>query len=110
MIDLLEYETSLLNPFLKFLACIIFLIIAGIFLDIRRKFGGNIKIFINYLFFSSLFIAIAFLLRFFGHGIDFGFSPEYSLKWFQSLAYLIGAVFLILAGRTLVTLFDRGSS
>ncbi len=50
-------------------------------------------------------MAPGLLFRYFGHGTDFGFTPDYSLKWFQSLAYLSGAVSLIFAAKKMLTLF-----
>jgi len=68
-----------------------------------RDFLRNILLDLLLLF--SLFMAPGLLFRFFGHGTDFGFTPDYSLKWFQSLAYLSGAVSLIFAAKKMLTLF-----
>lgn len=106
-LDLLDYAVSPLNPVLKISVFIIFLIVIGIYLDGRKKFGGQILVFINLLLLFSVCMAAASLLRYFGHGTDFGFSTEYSLKWFQSLLYLAGAASLVLAASKLLTLFRR---
>jgi hypothetical protein len=47
------------------------------------------------------------LFRYFGHGTNFGFSSDYSLKWFQSIAYLCGTICLIFASKILHALFRR---
>lgn len=107
MIDILDYNASPLNPALKFLTFLIFLVIMVIFFEIRARFGGNVRIFINYLFLFSLFMALASIFRYFGHGIEFGFTTDYSLKWLQSLAYIIGGLYFILAARALYNLFER---
>jgi hypothetical protein len=110
MIELLDYETSLLDPALKLITCVLFLVIALIYYDARKTFGGNVQSFTNYLFFFSIFFAVASIFRFLGHGIDFGFTPDYSLKWFQSLVYVAGGICLIVAAKKLLTIFYRGSS
>ena len=107
MIGLLDYQTSPLNPGLKLLVFLIFLAVAFIYYDIRKKFGGEMGVVITSLFLFALCMTAGSLLRFFGHGTVFGFTEEYSLKWFQSLAYLAGAGYLIRAGYRLLQLFRR---
>jgi hypothetical protein len=105
--DFLDYNTSPLNPALKILAILVFLVIGVIFYKIRGKYGGKVQIFINYLFLFSLSMAVASVIRYFGHGTEFGFTTDYSLKWFQSLAYIFAGGFLVCAARTLLTLFRQ---
>lgn len=105
--NLLDYTTSPLNPALKFLVFLLFIVVVIIYLDTRRKIGGDIHRFIDYLFFFSLCMTLGSLFRYFGHGTDFGFSSDYSLKWFQSIAYLCGTICLIFAGKILYNLFRR---
>lgn len=105
MLELLDYDTSPLNPALKILIFCIFLAVTLLYLDARRKFGGEMLTGINLLLLFSLFMTLGCLFRYFGHGTDFGFTSEYSLKWFQSLAYAAGAVCLVLAARRLYHLF-----
>ena len=50
------------------------------------------------------------LLRYFGDGTDLGFTSDYSLKWFQSICYLIAGIFYILAAQKLLTLFPGDRS
>lgn len=103
--DLLMYDHSPLNPALKILVFLIFLAAVVVYLDTRRQFGGRIQKTVNLLLFFSAFMALGSLLRYFGTGTEFGFTEDYSLKWFQSLAYLGGIICLVLAGRRLLTLF-----
>lgn len=108
MIDLLDYATSPLNPGLKVVTFLLFIAVFLIYLDIRRYFGGNVKSFIDFMCMFALFMAIGAFLRYFGDGTEFGFTSDYSLKWFQSICYLVAGVFYILAAQKLLTLF-RGA-
>jgi hypothetical protein len=45
----------------------------------------------------GIFGFLAALTRYFGHGVEFGFDKELSLKWLQSFFYLLQAVFFITA-------------
>lgn len=105
--DLFDYATSPLNPGLKFIVFLLFVVVVIIYLDTRRKFGGQIRKFIDLLLLFSIFMAMGSLFRYFGHGTDFGFTTDYSLKWFQSLAYLSGSVCFIFAAHKLLNLFRR---
>jgi len=110
MSDLLVYDQSILNPVLKIVVFLIFLATAAVYLDARRQFGGRILKVINLLFFFAVFMAAGALIRFFGDGLSFGFTPDLSLKWFQSLAYIVAVSCLILAGHQLLTLFRRNET
>ncbi|TAJ45397.1 hypothetical protein [Methanofollis fontis] len=105
MIDMLDYETSPLNPLLKVIVPLIFLAVTGIYFAARRHYDGAIRSFIDMLMLFALFATISGVLRFLGHGTDFGFTKDYSLKWIQSLAYVFEAGFFILAGYKLLHLF-----
>lgn len=109
MIDYLnaDYTTNPLNPLLKLLIFILFVIITVIYYDTKRLIGGEVQKIIGFLLLFSVFMALGSLIRYFGHGTEFGFTPEYSLKWFQSLAYLSGAICCIIAARKMLTLFWR---
>ncbi|HWQ67090.1 MAG TPA: hypothetical protein VN372_09480 [Methanospirillum sp.] len=106
-IDLVDYATSPLNPALKIIVFLLYVIVICIYLDTRKKFGGKMQVIIDLLLLFSLCMAAGSLLRYFGHGIEFGFTEDYSLKWFQSLAYLAGAGCYIFAAYNLLTLFRR---
>ena len=108
MMDFFDYTTSPLNPALKLLVFVLFVVVAIVYWDIRKQFEGAVKSFIDLLLLSALFMAAGALLRFFGHGTDFGFTPDYSLKWIQSIMYCAGVAFLILAAGKLFSLF-RGA-
>jgi len=105
MMDLLDYATSPLDPALKILIVLLFAAAFLIYLDTRKFFGGNVRSFIDILCLFTLFMALGSLFRCFGDGTAFGFTGDYSLKWFQSIAYLAASVFYILAARRLLTLF-----
>jgi len=105
MIDITDYATSPLNPAFKLLVFALFLIVAVIYWDIRKKFGGAVRSFIDMLLLFAIFMALGALLRYFGDGIDFGFTAAYSLKWFQSIMYFAGVACLILAAYRLFSLF-----
>ena len=107
MSDLLIYDQSILNPVLKIIIFIVFLATAAVYLDARKQFGGRVLKAIHLLFFFAVFMAVGVLIRYFGDGLSFGFTPDLSLKWFQSLAYVIAVSCLILAAHQLLTLFWR---
>jgi hypothetical protein len=110
MMDLLDYATSPLNPALKIVIFLVFAAVFLIYLDTRRHFGGRVKSFIDLLSLFSLFMVVGSLIRYFGDGTAFGFTSDYSLKWFQSIAYLAACIFYILAAQKLLTLFSGGKS
>ena len=98
MTELFNYDTSWLNPALKFLITGIYIFVAYVFYRAKRYYAGDIEKVINTLFWTSTIAAIAALVRYFGHGTQFGFTSEYSLKWFQTLGYVAQAVFFVVAG------------
>ena len=98
MVDLFNYDTSWLNPALKFLITGIYIFVAYVFYRAKRYYAGDVEKVIRALFWMSTFAAIAALLRYFGHGTQFGFTSEYSLKWFQTLGYMVQAALFVVAG------------
>jgi hypothetical protein len=110
MMDLLDYATSPLNPALKIITFLLFFAVLLIYIDTRKLFGGNAKSFIDLLCLFALFMALGAILRWFGDGTDFGFTSDYSLKWFQSICYLAAGMFSILAARKLLILFPEAES
>lgn len=108
--NLLDYTTSPLDPLLKVLIFLIFVAVFLIYLDTRKFFGGNVRSFIDLLCLFSLFMMLGTFFRVFGDGTDFGFTKDYSLKWFQSICYLVAGVYYILAARKLQTLFSGEES
>jgi hypothetical protein len=107
MTDLLDYATSPLNPLVKIIIFLLFAAVFLVYLDTRRHFGGNVKTFIDLLCLFAVFMVMGSFFRFFGDGMEFGFTNDFSLKWFQSTAYLAAGLFYILAARKLLTLFNR---
>jgi hypothetical protein len=55
-------------------------------------------------------MALGAFFRIFGDGLEFGFTGDYSLKWFQSIAYLLAGAFFIMAAWKLMTLFSEGDA
>jgi len=103
--EMFDYATSPLNPLLKLVITLIFIIIFFIYYDTRKKFGGEIRRCIDLLLLFTLFMTLGSFFRIFGHGTEFGFNSDYSLKWLQSIAYLIGSASFILAAYKLHNLF-----
>jgi hypothetical protein len=96
MVELLNYDTSWLNPVLKFVIIGLFAFVAYAYYRARRYYAGDIDKILLTLFWMSVAASAGALLRYFGHGTDFGFTSEFSLKWFQSLAYVVQAVLFVL--------------
>ena len=104
MADLLDYNTSPLVPVLKVTAPLIFLIVLVIYGLTRRYYSERIRIFIDSLILFAAFAFIAGWLRLFADGTEFGFTKEYSLRWFQSLGYIAASACFILGGYRLLNL------
>lgn len=105
MSAIFDYSTSPFNPGLKMIITVLFFVVAIIYYDARAKYGGEVQNFISLLFVFALLFAMASLFRYFGHGTDFGFTKDYSLKWLQSLALMLSSLVYILAGKKLLGLF-----
>ena len=99
MPEVFNYDTSWLNPALKLLNVGLYLVVAYVYFRARRYYAGDINKILVILFWSGFLAAAAALLRYFGHGTIFGFTSEYSLKWFQSLGYVIQAILFVVAAR-----------
>lgn len=106
MVDLLDYNTSPLVPILKIIVPLILLIVLAFYTVTRRYYSDKIRSFIDILILFSLFAFIAGGLRFFADGTEFGFTKEYSLRWFQSIGYVAAAIFFILGGYKLLHLLE----
>ena len=105
MVDLLDYNTSPLVLILKIVAPLIFLLVLAIYTFSRKYCSDKIQVFIDSLILFALFLFIAGGLRVFADGTEFGFTKEYSLRWFQSLAYVAASGCFILAGYRMLHLF-----
>jgi hypothetical protein len=107
MAGIFDYDTSILNPVLKIIIALLFVAISFIYYDVRKKYGGNVKSFVTGLFYFAIFVFIASTFRYFGDGIDFGFTKDYSLKWLQSIGFLIASLIYLLAGKKMLTLLGE---
>lgn len=101
MTGLFDYNTSWLNPALKLVIPGIYVLVTYVYFRSRRSFAGDIQRVLSILFWMGMAAAVAALFRYFGDGTQFGFTKELSLKWFQSLGYLVQAVLFVLAARKL---------
>lgn len=104
MTELFNYSTSWLNPGLKLLIAALYIIVAIVYFRSSRVYEGELYIALSVLFWMATVAALASLFRYFGHGTMFGFSKEFSLKWFQSFGYVVQATLLVIAG----WLFTKG--
>jgi hypothetical protein len=107
MDDLFNYDTSPLNPALKIIMPLVFLVVLAIYFRLRRYYKGKLKTVLNFLLLFALFAVITGIFRYFGDGTMFGFTKDYSLKWFQSLTLVAEAAFFALGGYTLLHLFGE---
>lgn len=99
---LLNYDTSWLNPALKFVIVGLYIVVAVVFIRGRRAFAGDLHGTLTVLFWMASVGALAAFLRYFGHGLQFGFTTAYSLKWFESIGYVVQAILLAVAGWSFV--------
>lgn len=104
MVDLLDYNTSPLVLILKGAAPFLFLAALVFYAIVRRFFTGKIRLFLDTLILFAFFTVIAGWLRIYADGTDFGFTKEYSLRWFQSIAYIASASCFVYAGYRLLHL------
>lgn len=96
-----DYNTSWLNPALKFVIAGLYIVVAFVYLRARRFYAGDLHKALSILLWMGAIACAAAIFRYLGHGTQFGFTPELSLKWFESLGYLVQAVLLALAARWL---------
>jgi hypothetical protein len=101
MSGLFDYDTSWLNPALKLVIAVLYALVAYVYFRARRHYAGDLYRVLSVLFWMGTAAAVAAILRYFGHGTQFGFTNEFSLKWFQSLGYVIQAILYVIAGRWL---------
>ena len=86
ILELINYKTSFLNPALKILVPLIFLMGSIYFFRIRGKYEGEIGKVVSRLAIAGL---IGFLANFFRYGADIWFEDY---KWGESLGYLFFAL------------------
>jgi hypothetical protein len=106
METLFSYDTSPLNPALKIIIPLLFLAALAFYINTQKYYSEKIRVFLDILIMFAFFAVIAGVFRFFGDGTEFGFTMEYSLKWFQSLLMVAEAGCFMLAGYTMLHLFS----
>ena len=99
MTGLFDYDSSWLNPGLKIIIVVLYLVMAYGYIRARQMYTGDLYRIFSLLFWMGTVGAFAALLRYFDHGTSFGFTKELSLKWFQSLGYVVQAILFVLAVR-----------
>lgn len=96
--DIFNYDVSWLNPALKIIVAAGYLVMVPMFIFAARYFLGDLRKLFHILVWVGVIGSLAALARYFGHGLEFGFTKSLSLKWIQSLGYLAQAiVFTIVA-------------
>ena len=83
----------------------LFFLVTIIYYDASAKYGGEIQNVITFLLGFAVFMTIASLFHYFGHGNYFGLDENCSLKWFQSSWLMLYSLFYCFAGRKLFRLF-----
>jgi len=95
-----DYDTSVLNPTLKIIIPLIYVGVIYLYWKTTKAYkGSKMQGFLKLLMIMSIFGFLGALARYLGHGTDFGFTKELSLKWFQSIFYLVQAGVFIYAGK-----------
>lgn len=91
-----NYSTSILNPALKMIIAIIYIFVVLLYFKSYKEYEGALnQDLIKILLFMGILGLLSSIFRYFGHGIEFGFNEQFSLKWFESLFYLMAAILLI---------------
>ncbi len=109
MDTLLSYETSPLNPALKIIIPLIFLVALAFYFFTQRYYSEKIQILLDILIMFAFFAVLAGVFRYFGDGTGFGFTADYSLKWFQSLLMVAEAGCFCLAGYSMLHIFEENA-
>jgi hypothetical protein len=99
MNDLFNYDTSWLNPGLKVLSVVLFIVVAYGYIRARRMYAGDLLRFFSIAVLMGIVGAVAAVVRYYDHGLMFGFTKELSLKWFQSLGAVAQAIIFVVAVR-----------
>jgi len=95
--DLLNYKTSFLNPALKILVPLLFLVGTVYFYSIRNKYQGELGKVVRRLVIAGIF---GFLANAFRYSADIWFT---GLKWGESIGYLLFAAANVYAVWPLLT-------
>ena len=86
----LDYSTSILNPGLKLGITLLYLGIVYLYYKAAKRYERitNHDVLLLLLW-AGVFGFWASFARYFEYGDVFGFTKEFSLKWFQSVFYVI---------------------
>ncbi|MBW6518541.1 MAG: hypothetical protein K0A89_08585 [ANME-2 cluster archaeon] len=94
-----NYETSIFNPALKIVIALIYVGVIFLYYKAYKAFEGALnKDLLKFLLLMGIFGFLSASGRYFGHGIEFGFNTEFSLKWFESIFYIFQASLFIYGG------------
>ena len=95
-----EYGSSILNPALKLVITFGYAYVVYLYFRCNAEFGDSTTSkALKALLLMGIFGLLAAFFRYLGHGTEFGFTKEFSLKWFQSACYLVQAYYFITAAR-----------
>ena len=94
--NMFDYGSSILNPALKLIIAGGYLAVIYFYYKCVREYSGSAAgAALKALLYMGIFGFLAALTRYFGHGLEFGFNKELSLKWFQSFFYILQALFFV---------------
>lgn len=95
----LDYNTSILNPSLKIIIAFIYVGVVYMYYKASKEYEGALNHnLLVLLLWMSVFGFLGAFVRYFEHGTQFGFTKAYSLKWFQSIFYVLQSVLFVYAG------------
>lgn len=89
----LEYGESFLDFLLKLIGSLAYILSTYLFLKGYEKYTEKLGKMIYFLIFVAVFLYLGSLCR--DHGVNLGFNKDFSLKWFQSIFYIIASAFLV---------------
>ncbi|MEZ5589276.1 MAG: hypothetical protein R3F53_00580 [Gammaproteobacteria bacterium] len=93
-----DYSSSVFNPVLKLVITFGYAIVVYLYYRCLKEYkGSETGTALKVLLWMGIFGFLGALTRYLGHGTDLGFTKELSLKWLQSLFYIVQAVFFIYA-------------
>ena len=95
-----NYDASFLNPALKIVIAMGYAYVVYLYFRCNAEFGDSTTSkALKALLMVGIFGLLGAAFRYLGHGTDFGFTKEFSLKWLQSACYIIQAFYFIAAAR-----------
>ena len=97
-----DYSSSILNPALKIVIAMGYAYVVYLYFRCNAEFGDSTTSkALKALLIMGIFGLLGASFRYIGHGTELGFTKEFSLKWLQSVCYIIQAYFFISAARHL---------